>query len=101
MFGRLGLEIVRWFRRGAVLTAGAVPLLLLGAERTPVRSTPGRTTIVQARHLTIGAAPIAAEEDEGSGSQREQMARWFDLRHRTARGVDWRAIEEQNRRETL
>lgn len=45
------------------------------------------------RRLALGEG-----EGEDDDADREARAEWFERMHRAAPGVDWRAIEEQNRR---
>lgn len=59
-----------------------LPLLLLGCASTP-------------------PLPSPTEHDEDSDGRREHRERWLEQLHRTAPGVDWRAIEAGNQARQL
>ena len=70
-----------------------LPLLVLGACQQPSSAAP-RTALLP---------PATGEDPEVAGSQNEEgnqekRREWMEQRHRTAPGVDWRAIEAENAR---
>lgn len=80
----------------AALAAGALLLSCLAiGGHPPVPARP--TSPAPLRAPLLGPAPARpAESFESEGLEREHRVRWFESRHRTAPGVDWRAIEARN-----
>lgn len=69
------------------IPSSAFLLLLLAACATP------RSGSIEARF----PRPAGMEEDEEGAAGQARRAEWIEQRHRAAPGVDWRAIEEENR----
>jgi photosystem II stability/assembly factor-like uncharacterized protein len=76
--------------------AAAALLLSLTAGSAPLPSPPREILVHGQRLLGPGLPPTLGGEDEEGGSEREHLIRWIESRHRTAPGVDWRAIEARN-----
>lgn len=77
------------------LAAGALLLALMAGGGRPY--VPSQPDSITGREL-LRPAPVRREsEDRGEreGLERELLEQWLESRHRTAPGVDWRAIEEE------
>lgn len=79
------------------LAAGALLLTLTAG------SAPPREILVHGQRLPAPGLPPTrgGGDEEGGGSERESLVRWIESRHRTAPGVDWRAIEARNLQASL
>jgi len=75
---------------GLVLAVGA---LLLMRGWTPVSATP---TGDHEAGIGMPAPTDHLLDDDAEERQKEQRLRWIEEMHRTAPGVDWRAIEREN-----